>query len=190
MGSRPAARATGSPVVRRRHLLRPYLHAGRGRNRTARGTVDRGHPRNAVFIRPGNRPRDDGVLASAGCRLDNSGFVAVDASGQTSVPGIWAAGNVVDPRAQVLGAAGAGSNAMIAINADLILERAMAGTIPLAPARQLRMIAVAMASLRPDNMNERPRQPRTGVARGRLLLPKPTRGDTLGDRHLRDLTVG
>ena len=87
-------------------------------------------PRTAVFIRPGNRPRDDGVLASAGCRLDNSGFVAVDDSGQTSVPGIWAAGNVVDPRAQVLGAAGAGSNAAIAINADLIqddIERAMAG---------------------------------------------------------------
>ena len=33
-----------------------------------------------------------------------------------------AAGNVVDPRAQVITAAGAGSAAAIAINADLVLE--------------------------------------------------------------------
>ena len=34
--------------------------------------------------------------------------------------GVWAAGNVVDPRAQVITAAGAGSAAAIAINADLV----------------------------------------------------------------------
>jgi NADPH-dependent glutamate synthase beta subunit-like oxidoreductase len=39
--------------------------------------------------------------------------------GRTSVPGVWAAGNVVDPRAQVITAAGAGSAAAIALNADL-----------------------------------------------------------------------
>ena len=33
---------------------------------------------------------------------------------------MWAAGNVVDPRAQVITAAGAGSAAAIALNADLI----------------------------------------------------------------------
>jgi hypothetical protein len=33
---------------------------------------------------------------------------------------VWAAGNVVDPRAQVITAAGAGSAAAIAINADLV----------------------------------------------------------------------
>jgi thioredoxin reductase len=38
------------------------------------------------------------------------------------VPGVWAAGNVVDPRAQVIMAAGAGSAAAIAINADLVRE--------------------------------------------------------------------
>jgi thioredoxin reductase len=32
---------------------------------------------------------------------------------------VWAAGNVVDPRAQVITAAGAGSAAAIALNADL-----------------------------------------------------------------------
>ncbi len=37
-------------------------------------------------------------------------------------PGIWAAGNVADPRAQVITSAGAGSAAAIAINADLVQE--------------------------------------------------------------------
>jgi NADPH-dependent glutamate synthase beta subunit-like oxidoreductase len=36
--------------------------------------------------------------------------------------GVWAAGNVVDPRAQVITAADAGSAAAIAINADLVQE--------------------------------------------------------------------
>jgi hypothetical protein len=41
---------------------------------------------------------------------------------------VWAAGNAVDPRAQVITAAGAGSAAAIAINADLVdddVERAL-----------------------------------------------------------------
>jgi hypothetical protein len=37
-----------------------------------------------------------------------------------SVAGVWVAGNVVDPRAQVITAAGAGSAAAIALNADLV----------------------------------------------------------------------
>ena len=48
--------------------------------------------------------------------------MTVDATGRTSTPGVWAAGNVVDPRAQVITAAGAGSAAAIAINADLVQE--------------------------------------------------------------------
>ena len=78
--------------------------------------------RTAVFIRPGNVPHADGLLAGLGCEVDGAGFVAVDGSGRTSAPGVWAAGNVVDPRAQVITAAGAGSAAAIAINADLVQE--------------------------------------------------------------------
>jgi thioredoxin reductase len=78
--------------------------------------------RTAVFIRPGNRPHADGLLASLGCAVDEAGFVTVDATGRTSVEGVWAAGNVVDPRAQVITAAGAGSAAAIAVNADLVRE--------------------------------------------------------------------
>ena len=79
-------------------------------------------PREAVFVRPGNAPRRDGLLAGLGCAVGPSGFVNVDASGRTSTPGVWAAGNAVDPRAQVITAAGAGSAAAIAINLDLVQE--------------------------------------------------------------------
>jgi len=86
--------------------------------------------RTAVFVRPGNVPHPDGLLAGLGCAVDEAGFVTTDAVGRTSTPGVWAAGNVVDPRAQVITAAGAGSAAAISINADLVrgdVERAVSG---------------------------------------------------------------
>ncbi len=76
--------------------------------------------RTAVFIRPRNRPHADDLVSGLGCELDPSGFVTVDATGRTSTAGVWAAGNVVDPRAQVIVSAGAGCAAAIAINADLV----------------------------------------------------------------------
>lgn len=76
--------------------------------------------RAAVFVRPGIHPHPDGLLASLGCSYDESGFVITDRTGLTSSPGVWAAGNVADPRAQVITAAGAGSAAAIAINNDLV----------------------------------------------------------------------
>ncbi|MFC9550767.1 NAD(P)/FAD-dependent oxidoreductase [Rhodococcus sp. NPDC056960] len=48
--------------------------------------------------------------------------VAADQTGATAVPGVWVAGNVADPKAQVIVAAGAGLNAAAALNADLIAE--------------------------------------------------------------------
>jgi thioredoxin reductase len=57
-----------------------------------------------------------------GCELDEAGLVRVDAAGRTSVPGVWAAGNAANPRAQVITAAGEGSAAAIAINTDLVEE--------------------------------------------------------------------
>jgi thioredoxin reductase len=48
--------------------------------------------------------------------------MVTDATGRTSVPGVWAAGNAANPRAQVITAAGEGSAAAIAINADLVEE--------------------------------------------------------------------
>jgi thioredoxin reductase len=74
--------------------------------------------RTAVFIRPHNPPNDDDLLTGLGCEVNEAGFVTIDDTGRTSTFGVWAAGNVVDPRAQVITAAGAGSAAAIAINAD------------------------------------------------------------------------
>jgi thioredoxin reductase len=76
-------------------------------------------PRDALFVPPRFVP-NSGLLARLGCEVDGDGWVTSDGTGRTSVPGVWAAGNVVDPRAQVITAAGAGSAAAIALNADLI----------------------------------------------------------------------
>jgi thioredoxin reductase len=76
-------------------------------------------PRDALFVPPRFVPNNT-LLVGLGCDVDAKGWVAVDNTGRTSVPGVWAAGNIVDPRAQVITAAGAGSAAAIALNADLV----------------------------------------------------------------------
>ncbi len=48
--------------------------------------------------------------------------VPVGLRGVTEVPGVWAAGNVADPMAQVIVAAAQGMEAAAALNADLIAE--------------------------------------------------------------------
>lgn len=75
-------------------------------------------PRQALFVPPRFVPNDQ-LLTALGCTAED-GWVVVDAAGRTTVSGIWAAGNVTDPGAQVITAAGAGSAAAIAINADLV----------------------------------------------------------------------
>lgn len=49
-------------------------------------------------------------------------FLETDADGATGVPGVWAAGNVTDLRAQVLSSAAAGAWTGVVINADLMAE--------------------------------------------------------------------
>jgi thioredoxin reductase len=79
-------------------------------------------PRAAVFVRPVNVPHPDGLLTALGCDTDPAGFALIDGTGRTSAPGVWAAGNVVDPRFQVITSAGSGSAIAIAISADLVQE--------------------------------------------------------------------
>lgn len=78
-------------------------------------------PLDAVFVPPTFVSNSD-LLVELGCRRNADGWVTVDGTGATSTLGVWAAGNVVDPRAQVITAAGAGSAAAIALNADLVDE--------------------------------------------------------------------
>ena len=78
-------------------------------------------PRAAVFVRPRFVPNAD-LLTGLGCAVDEHGWVVHDPVGRTSVAGVWVAGNAADPRAQVITAAGQGSAAAIALNADLVDE--------------------------------------------------------------------
>ncbi len=78
-------------------------------------------PRTAVFVRPRFVPNAD-LLTDLGCALDANGWVVHDSVGRTNVAGVWVAGNAADPRAQVISAAGQGSAAAIALNADLVDE--------------------------------------------------------------------
>ncbi len=76
-------------------------------------------PRAALFVPPQFMPNSD-LLVGLGCDLDERGWVVTGVNGATSVAGVWVAGNVTNPRAQVITAAGEGSAAAIAINADLV----------------------------------------------------------------------
>jgi thioredoxin reductase len=78
-------------------------------------------PRRALFVPPRFVPNND-VLVRLGCEIDGDGWVVTGANGQTSAPGVRVAGNVANPRAQLITAAGEGSAAAIAINTDLVDE--------------------------------------------------------------------
>jgi thioredoxin reductase len=80
-------------------------------------------PLDAVFVRSATHPAD-GLLRQLGAATavapDGTSWVSVDATGRTSVAGLWAAGNVVDPSATVPLASAAGTRAGMAVNADLV----------------------------------------------------------------------
>ncbi len=86
-------------------------------------------PRQAVVVAPRFLARAE-VLSALGLETaerEISGhvlgsYVPADATGATTVPGVWVAGNVADPFGQVLGAANAGAMAGAHINADLVAE--------------------------------------------------------------------
>ena len=74
--------------------------------------------REALFMRPALRAHP--IAPTFGCELQPNGLVQTDAEGRTSVPGVWAAGNATNARAQVITAAGEGSAVAIAINTQLV----------------------------------------------------------------------
>jgi thioredoxin reductase len=82
-------------------------------------------PTDTVFVRPRAVP-NDGMLRDLGAEtapgIDDQEWVVVDPTGRTSLPGVWAAGNVVTPAATVPVAAAAGSTAGAALNADLVAD--------------------------------------------------------------------
>jgi NADPH:quinone reductase-like Zn-dependent oxidoreductase len=57
--------------------------------------------RDALFVPPRFVP-NDALLAALGCDFTRDGWVVTSPGGATSVHGVWAAGNVANPRAQVI----------------------------------------------------------------------------------------
>lgn len=75
-----------------------------------------------LFTMPATAPHD-ALLRSLGASLNETPFgefVAVDATGLTSVPGVWAVGNVTNPAANVVVSMAAGALAAGAVNHDLV----------------------------------------------------------------------
>jgi thioredoxin reductase len=82
----------------------------------------------ALAVAPRLVARSD-LLADLGLRTaaHPSGMgvhVPADPMGATDVAGVWVAGNVTDPGAQVIAAAAQGNRAGAAVNADLVAENA------------------------------------------------------------------
>ena len=68
------------------------------------------------------------LVRSLGLELDATGYVRVDpARGETSVPGIYAAGDLVTPRQSAVLAAASGAIAAAMLNHELTLELATSG---------------------------------------------------------------
>ncbi|NGO72043.1 NAD(P)/FAD-dependent oxidoreductase [Streptomyces boncukensis] len=83
-------------------------------------------PLRALAVAPQPHPRADFLTGlGLGPTAHPSGLgtsIAADATGLTTVPGVWVAGNLADPNANVLASAASGSTAAGAINSDLIAE--------------------------------------------------------------------
>ena len=90
--------------------------------------------RDALFIRPALHANLDNPAVLLGCEQRDDGLVHTSPDGRTSVPGVWAAGNAANPKAQVITAAGEGSAVAIAINTQLVqADIESAGRPPAAP---------------------------------------------------------
>jgi thioredoxin reductase len=70
------------------------------------------------------------LIRALGVALDNDGFVQIDPMRrETSIPGIYAAGDLATRMQAAIAAAGAGTHAAAMINFDLTLELAASGEI-------------------------------------------------------------
>lgn len=86
-------------------------------------------PRRALFLKPPQAVASD-LPAALGCGMTEAGHIAVGVDYQTSVPGVYAAGDAASPFQQVVVAAAAGALAAIMLNRDLAQEEFAAGPVP------------------------------------------------------------
>jgi thioredoxin reductase len=74
--------------------------------------------RRALFVTPSTELAD-GLATSLGCTLDGASRVVVDRFWATSVPGVFAAGDIAAAKKQVVIAAASGAEAAMALHEDL-----------------------------------------------------------------------
>lgn len=75
----------------------------------------------ALFLHPRQHVRGP-LVESLGCRLCDNGLVEVGPDSQTSVPGVYAAGDMTSTLQQVVTAAASGTAAAISLNRGLLAE--------------------------------------------------------------------
>jgi thioredoxin reductase len=75
--------------------------------------------RDALFIQPQLTLASD-LAVTLGAELTDTGTVAIDPTGQSSVPGLYIAGDAATPVQSVAVATGSGARAAYAINASLL----------------------------------------------------------------------
>jgi thioredoxin reductase len=82
--------------------------------------------RDALFVHTSPRGRSD-LAAQLGCGLTEQGLVEVTPERETSVPGVYAAGDAASRFHQIVVAAASGAEAAIMINRALSMEDFAAG---------------------------------------------------------------
>lgn len=78
-------------------------------------------PRSALFLHPPQEPRSD-LAQRLGCQLSAQGRVKANENGQTSVPGVYVAGDAGPNFQQIITAAASGAIAAIFLNYELCTE--------------------------------------------------------------------
>lgn len=84
-------------------------------------------PCDALFVHPHQHP--PAIVTALGLALDDKGFVTVNSFGETSVPGIHAAGDLVTSVQSAILAAAAGTRTASMLNHGLTSELALAGAL-------------------------------------------------------------
>jgi len=77
--------------------------------------------RKAIFIRP-KQQQHSALAKQLGCEFSDSGTVKVDDFGQTSVPGVYAGGDMIHPMQAISFAVSRGALAAVGINRALLQE--------------------------------------------------------------------
>jgi thioredoxin reductase len=81
-----------------------------------------------LFMHP--RQRQVELVSDLGLALDSKGFVQLNDTRETSVPGMYAAGDLITPMQGALLAAASGTQAAAMLNHALTVELASAGALP------------------------------------------------------------